>query len=75
MRKHYFTSKEDFDTYLRKERPEEIWLDEFSTEHAYLIIEEYGEKGFRGVYNKQGVITSGDVSDFTWLYKKGMYVK
>lgn len=69
-----FRDKHEFSKYMTNNKPKQIWLDEFSKEEPYIIIDRYYEDKFIGVYNKQGVIISGKQDDFTWLFKEGMYI-
>lgn len=69
-----FLNKHEFSKYMTNNKPKQVWLDEFSKEEPYIIIDQYYEDKFIGVYNKQGVIISGKQDDFTWLFKKGMYI-
>lgn len=69
-----FRDKHEFSKYMTNNKPKQVWLDEFSKEAPYIIINRYYEDKFIGVYNKQGVLIAGKQDDFTWLFKEGMYI-
>lgn len=70
-----FLGPMDFDEYMRLEKPENIWLDEFSEKIPFITIDNYVGDKFQGRYNGQGVILVDEISDFTRIFKEGMYVK
>jgi len=73
----YFDSKNEFHSYVIENRPKEIWLDDFSVEYPYIIIEKYDDENgtFGGVYNKQTGL-SGKLDWMGWLFEfENMYVK
>lgn len=72
--KRFFTDENDFNQFMISEKPKEIWLDEFMVDEPYIIFSFNNGVKFRGVYNHQCLL-SGDNSNFTWLYKSGMYIK
>ena len=72
--RRFFADVEDFNQFMISEKPKEIWLDEFMEDEPYIILSFNDGVKFRGVYNHQ-ILLGGDNSDFTWLYKSGMYVK
>lgn len=69
-----FSDVQDFNEYMRTEKPKEIWLDEFMEEEPYIILSFNDGVNFSGVYNHQCLL-GGYNSDFTWLFESGMYVK
>jgi hypothetical protein len=69
-----FKNAQDFNRFMCSEKPKEIWLDEFMKDEPYIILSFNDGVDFRGVYNRQCLL-GGSNSDFTWLFKDGMYVK
>lgn len=72
--RRFFEDAQDFNQFMINEKPKEIWLDGFMEHEPYIILSFNDGVKFRGVYNHQCLL-GGDNSDFTWLYKSGMYVK
>lgn len=72
--RRFFTDSKDFNKYMQTEKPKEIWLDEFAEDEPYIILSFNDGVKFSGVYNHQCLLGGGN-SDFTWLFKSGMYVK
>lgn len=72
--RRFFEDAQDFNQFMINEKPKEIWLDGFMEHEPYIILSFNDGVEFRGVYKHQCLL-GGDNSDFTWLYKSGMYVK
>lgn len=73
----YFDSKNEFHKYMLENRPKEIWLDNFSVDIPYIIIESYlvEDNRFIGAYNKQSLL-GGKLDWMGWLFEfKNMYIK
>lgn len=72
--RRFFSDAEDFNHYMKTEKPKDLWLDEFMEDEPYIILSFNDGVKFTGIYNHQCLL-GGDNSDFTWLFRRGMYVK
>jgi len=71
----YFKDSTQFALYMKNHRPKEIFLDVYSKDEPYIIINIYSQDGrFRGVYNHQCLL-GGNLLNTEWIFEKGMYVK
>lgn len=72
--KLYFNDINTFNQYMIKEKPKELWLDDFSENVPYITLTYNDGIKFRGQYTSESFL-SGDNSDFTWLYKNNIFIK
>lgn len=75
MNKIKFNSDTEFDSYLKENKPREIWLDIFSEKIPYIIIMKYCSDKYYGVYHTQGVMLCGSQEDYKCLFQEGIYIK